>query len=87
MPHNLSRPRNGAFIRQILLPGSGQTALQAVAAVAVLLMVMVAPATPATAARPALEPAACPCDSAKVCTGKRGGRYCIGPSGAKRYLR
>ena len=66
---------------------TGQPALQAVAAAAVLLLAMVAPATPATAARPVLEPAACPCGSAKVCTGKRGGRYCIAPSGAKRYLR
>ena len=27
----------------------------------------------------------CPCNGGKVCTGKRGGRYCITSSGRKRY--
>jgi hypothetical protein len=27
----------------------------------------------------------CPCGSAQICRGPRGGRYCIAPSGAKRY--
>lgn len=27
----------------------------------------------------------CPCNGGKVCTGPRGGRYCITSSGAKRY--
>src|SRR5215203_2467736 len=30
---------------------------------------------------------ACPCGTALVCTGPRGGRYCITSSGNKRYLR
>lgn len=28
---------------------------------------------------------ACPCGSGKVCVGPRGGRYCLTPSGNKRY--
>lgn len=28
---------------------------------------------------------ACPCDGGDVCTGPRGGRYCITSSGRKRY--
>ena len=45
-------------------------------------------ATPA-----ALQPAAedtgssCPCSSGRICTGPRGGRYCLTPSGNKSYLR
>lgn len=27
----------------------------------------------------------CPCNGGNVCTGKRGGRYCITASGRKRY--
>jgi len=30
--------------------------------------------------------AACPCGSGEVCTGKRGGRFCVRSSGTKRYL-
>jgi micrococcal nuclease len=29
--------------------------------------------------------AACPCDSGKLCTGKRGGTFCVRPSGSRRY--
>ena len=29
----------------------------------------------------------CPCSSSKVCTGPRGGRYCITSSGNKRYIK
>lgn len=31
--------------------------------------------------------AACPCRSGKVCTGKRGGRFCVRESGTKKYFR
>jgi endonuclease YncB( thermonuclease family) len=31
--------------------------------------------------------AECPCNSGKVCTGKRGGRFCVRESGTKRYFR
>lgn len=44
-------------------------------------------APPVEAGRAALSTSACPCGRAKVCTGKRGGRYCIAPSGARRYVR
>ena len=27
----------------------------------------------------------CPCGTGRVCVGRRGGRYCISPKGAKRY--
>ena len=27
----------------------------------------------------------CPCDGASICTGKRGGHYCVAPNGKKRY--
>lgn len=30
--------------------------------------------------------AACPCDSGRVCTGPRGGRFCVRPSGTRRYV-
>ena len=30
--------------------------------------------------------AACPCGSGKVCTGQRGGRFCVRESGTKKYL-
>lgn len=29
----------------------------------------------------------CPCSSGKMCTGPRGGRYCLTPSGNKSYQR
>lgn len=29
--------------------------------------------------------AACPCDSGAICTGKRGGRFCVRASGSRRY--
>jgi len=28
----------------------------------------------------------CPCDAGLVCTGPRGGRYCIAAAGGKKYL-
>lgn len=28
----------------------------------------------------------CPCDEVTMCTGKRGGQYCVMPNGKKRYL-
>ncbi|MEJ2800567.1 hypothetical protein WAE61_01710 [Comamonadaceae bacterium PP-2] len=40
-------------------------------------------AAPASAAPPA--DAGCACAAGQVCTGPRGGRYCIGPTGKKRY--
>lgn len=30
---------------------------------------------------------ACPCSSGRLCTGPRGGRYCLTPSGNKSYQR
>jgi len=30
---------------------------------------------------------ACPCSSGRICTGPRGGRYCLTPSGNKSYQR
>ncbi|MEG2804575.1 hypothetical protein [Stenotrophomonas sp.] len=38
-----------------------------------------APATPAPAA------GECPCSSGRLCTGPRGGRYCLTPAGNKSY--
>lgn len=35
--------------------------------------------------REATSSGECPCNGGKVCTGKRGGRYCITSSGRKRY--
>jgi len=29
----------------------------------------------------------CPCSGSKLCTGPRGGRYCITSSGNKRYIK
>lgn len=40
-------------------------------------------------AAPGADPPAtasdCPCGSGKICIGPRGGRFCITPSGTKRY--
>ena len=35
----------------------------------------------------AKEQSACQCDSGRMCTGPRGGRYCLTPSGNKSYQR
>lgn len=49
-------------------------------------LVLVAAAPPA-AGKPVLRPQACPCGGQKVCTGPRGGRYCVAPGGGKMYVR
>ena len=40
------------------------------------------PAIPKVAA-----PRDCPCGSARVCQGSRGGRYCVSTNGSRRYVR
>jgi hypothetical protein len=32
------------------------------------------------------SPGACPCDSGRVCTGPKGGRFCVRESGSKQYF-
>lgn len=50
-------------------------------------------AAPASRAAPLVSPAApsssasCPCGSGSICTGPRGGRYCITSGGNKRYVK
>lgn len=40
-----------------------------------------------TAPKAAKTQGACPCASGSLCTGPRGGRYCLTPSGNKSYQR
>lgn len=62
-----------------------RTALSCLALVLAALVAMpaVAVSTKQTS-RP--SEASCPCDSGRICTGPRGGRYCITKTGKKRYL-
>lgn len=40
-----------------------------------------------TKAAGAQATSSCPCSGTKLCVGPRGGKYCIAPSGKKRYSR
>ena len=44
-----------------------------------------AKSSPSHAKQSASVDSSCPCGTGRVCVGKRGGRYCISPKGAKRY--